>query len=74
MSTIRNRPFNNSVAESSITRFPLCASCAAISLAASRRRNSKKPLLDRTASPMSSADRASPWARTIIDLKKDQLL
>lgn len=62
-------PFSNKPAESSITRFPPCASWFAISRAASRRRSCKKPWLDRTASPISSADRASPWARTIIDYK-----
>lgn len=35
--------------------------------AASRRRSARKPLLALTASPMSSADLASPCARTMID-------
>lgn len=50
-----------------MTRFPDVARTFAISRAASRRRSSRKPLFARIASPISSALRASPCARTIID-------
>src|SRR5882757_3786380 len=62
-----NVPFNNRLCASNITLFPEAARMLAISLAASNRRSSKNPLFVRIASPINSALRASPWARTIID-------
>lgn len=53
-----------------MTLLPDVARRLAISRAASKRRSSKKPLFVRIDSPMSSALRASPCARTIIDCRK----
>ena len=52
-----------------MTLFPDSDSKVAMSRAASNLRNCKNPLLCRMASPISSALRASPCARTIIDWK-----
>ncbi len=60
-------PFNRRPCESSITRLSDAANRFAISRAASSLRSCKKPLFWRTASPMSSALRASPCARTMMD-------
>lgn len=65
-----NLPLRRSPWESSITLLPDVASCAAISLAASRRRSSRKPLFLRNASPTSSAAWASPCARTMMDYQE----
>jgi hypothetical protein len=63
----RDLPFNSKLLASRTTLLPLVDSSDAISRAASSFRSCRKPLLDRTASPINSADRASPWARTMID-------
>jgi len=63
----RSLPLSSRLCESSMTLFPDVANWAAISLAASSRRSSRKPLFLRRDSPTSSADCASPWARTMID-------
>lgn len=60
-------PSSKSELLSSMILLPLCDSTLAMSLAASSLRRARKPLLALTASPMSSAERASPWARTMID-------
>ena len=65
--TIGFVPFKSKACESSITRLSDAANRVAMSRAASSLRSCRKPLFWRTASPMSSALRASPWARTIID-------
>lgn len=62
-----NPPFKRRDCESNMTLFPESESKVAISRAASSLRNCRKPLLFRIASPISSALRASPCARTIID-------
>jgi hypothetical protein len=63
-------PFKRSDCASSMTLFPDAESKVAISRAASNLRNCKNPLLLRMASPISSALRASPCARTIMDWKR----
>ena len=63
-------PFKRRDCASSMTLFPDTESKVAISRAASSLRNCKNPLLVRIASPISSALRASPCARTIMDWKR----
>lgn len=58
--------FKSRLCESSMIRLPEVDSVVAMSRAASRRLSSKKPLFLRTASPMSSAARASPAERTMM--------
>lgn len=60
-------PFNSNVLASNTTLLPLELNNVAISLAASSFLRAKKPLFVRMASPISSADRASPWALTMMD-------
>ncbi len=62
-----NSPFKRRDCESNMTLFPESESNVAMSRAASSLRNCRNPLLFRIASPISSALRASPCARTIMD-------